>query len=181
MTQWTLGSLRCAFAHLDQARVNGLAWNVLRLDRDESKPLSETAVLQFLVADWLSCLSDQMGFINDAQIQWILKAISPALEEIAEPVVRFEVPGPPITLMIADYRYVACSGEAVFHDFINMTRLVQLPVPAVTHLMCDLRALYFRFQDHQEAVRTQEGSQDGRLHRQSRRAAGSAPCAPDVR
>ena len=95
--------------------------------------------LMVWVGDWLS----HLNMFSDAQIYEILKFIKPEVESF-EQYVSAGIDRRIATLAVCDSRWVSFTGITSFYDTETAELATELGEYAVTHIMCDLAALWHR-------------------------------------
>ncbi len=126
-------------------RITRALWSA----KDPDRELELSEQLQFMLIDWLSHLE----FVTDATSIAIVQFVTNALEDYAKHLGgRIRQLAPIFTVVICDCRWVSCTGMEKFFDLEESEVVEQLPAFAVTHLMCDVTALYFRTVNRFERV-----------------------------
>jgi hypothetical protein len=107
------------------------------LNKDEIKRMTKAVgtdlPLLIHLGEWLT----HLNLFSDAQVYDILNFVKSGIENSGA------------TLAIADGRWVSFTGNTVFLDTATGETLPELPVFAVTHIMCDITALKLRMEQRQ--------------------------------
>jgi hypothetical protein len=139
----SLEQLKRVMVTLEPGRLAYLVQGFLKVRRNEWSDLGLACQLQLLLCDWMA----HLGFVSDQQQNAILtevrrdlltwKAFFSVEFEQARPISAF-------TLTISDGRYVLVTGRNAWFDLQTETAIERLPDPCVTHIVCDVPALYLR-------------------------------------
>jgi hypothetical protein len=160
---------------LDEGAVKRLTRTLWPYRRPDE--LDEHECLQLSVADWLT----HLGIVSDAQVVATVNAVRPQLARLAVELVECErSAAPSFSLVLCDGRWVSCTGREAFFDLEEFNEVGSLPEFAVTHIVCDVTALYFRsvkrlerlrkIQETREGARTDVGDLDTEMSRKEGRA-----------
>jgi hypothetical protein len=143
MTHPSLEEWCKCLSSLDKPQINMLVRSVFKLTSEEEKSLPLFRQLQMALYDWLT----HLGVFSDAQQHSVLSGVSESLEKFScelEESLRENASKPTFTATVCDCRYVSCSGRLGVMDVSECEELETLPEHAVTHIICDLTALYCR-------------------------------------
>ena len=143
MTHPSLEEWRKCLSSLDKPQINMLVRNVFQLTSEEEKSLPLFRQLQMALYDWLT----HLGVFSDAQQHSVLSGVSENIEKFSRELGASLLENalkPTFTVTVCDCRYVSCSGRLGVIDVSECEELETLPEHAVTHIICDLTALYFR-------------------------------------
>jgi hypothetical protein len=88
-----------------------------------------------------------LGFVSDAQAGNILNRVAPALLEVFSPDADRITACMPFVLDFVGQRYVTWQTYGNWYDFIQDQDVEVVPVPIITHIVCDVRALNLSQQD----------------------------------
>lgn len=160
---------RCLYA-LDESAVKRLIRGVLGGDYVPTDSVELLRQLQILIADWLA----HLGVLTDAQQHMVItrfahtwdKYFVHTLSGLGDHGGR-----PGLTFAVSDCRWISCTYHEGFFDVEDCLMIPELPEVAVTHIMCDVTALYVKTQHRLVKIR-QNLSKDA-AHGNSVRSDGS--------
>jgi hypothetical protein len=148
---------------LTDGQVKRFIRSVLKLPYVPDGSATSGLRLQLCLLDWILHVT---GVLNDAQAGDALEHFQEELGWLGEALdscPRAEWPA--ILFSVADGRWASVSNGKHFFDVKECEPLRELPIPAVTHVMCDLGALYSRterrLQLEQERRRKRQEPDDG--------------------
>lgn len=119
------------------------------------KAVNPTSEFTLAVADWLK----HLNLFSDAQLYDILKFGQEIIEGLDQDLTAGRTPQYAITLVVSDGRWVTLPGKTCFLDVKYSTELPELENPAITHIACDLIALW-----HQWSIRKRQNDQFAATH-----------------
>jgi len=134
---------------------------------DLHEPVSMLMQLQLAIADWLT----HLGMLSDSQVASIIKHFDPYLREWAQtiqPALKDDEQ-PTLTLAVCDGRWVSCTGKRNILDVEEHEVVDELPKFAITHVICNVTALYFSMLYRLDILRKRRGNKE----------AGDDPEIPD--
>ena len=144
MYQPTLAELKQVLYVLDEPAPKRFVRTVLNDDYVLEGHVSAKQQVQILVHDWLA----HLGIFSDAQQYEVVRAFEASWEGMAAWIEHCgnRTEKPTFTLAICDYRWVSCNLEADegFYDVQESDRVPEMPAQAVTHVICNLTALWMR-------------------------------------
>ena len=143
MTPPSLEEWQKCVSSLEKSQLNMLVRSILQLSSEEKEALPLFRQLQIALCDWLA----HLGVFSDAQQHAVLSGVGESLEKFSNELdesLRENVLKPTFTVTVCDCRYVSCSGRLGMIDVSECEELETLPEHAVTHIICDLTALYCR-------------------------------------
>lgn len=113
-------------------------------DMDEwtTQSIGHSDFLAIILADWLTRLR---VLFNEAQVQDIVSRAP--LDAWNTQIREDENKQGPLTVFILDVvegRWIVYTGRTGFYDAVEGSTIDELPYPAVTHIFCDVTALYNR-------------------------------------
>lgn len=100
--------------------------------RRMTKAVGSDLPLLVYLGEWLT----HLNVFSDAQVYDILRFVKSGIEQAT-------------TLAVADSRWVSFSGNRTFLDTHTSEEVDELPAYAVTHIICDIRALQARMEHRQ--------------------------------
>ena len=105
------------------------------------KEPADAAILVAALANWLY----EWRLFGDLGIYDVVKKLEPAVCQLAEDLAVDDDSAPSILILtVHDGRWTACTGWQQFFDVQTGKEVEELPGPAVSHLSCDITALYWR-------------------------------------
>lgn len=131
----------------------------LQLNVEDDEPLELLPRIQLGLFDWVSHLG-----LPDTWPWDLVQAIKKPLEIFAEDMAKIDENDadgyPMFQILLADHRFLGCTALDAWYDMEEAEPLEELPRPAVTHIHCDLTALYFRLQERVETLRKRKEAPD---------------------
>lgn len=123
----------------------------LHIEVGSGGDIDPLACVKLALADWIA----HLGLFTDAQVNELIGAINPQLDEFVASLEGDSIPV--FTVAICDGRWVSCVGRESFFDVKEYEEIKQLPEYCVTHIMCDVTQLYARMKHR---VTRMEGSKE---------------------
>lgn len=128
---------------------------------DDSIVPLEDAIL-VLLEDWMA----HLGVFTDAQRGEIVRQVRTHVKDcaFAYSLAMEHSPNemPLFRLVISDWRWVSCDGRQKFFDLEEMEEVLELPKEAITHVTCDVTALFLWAMARVNRVRKMASA--GRIH-----------------
>jgi len=174
-----LGLLRRVLVHLDDRSFNNLARAHLKLTQGDGQLVPIVAQLQLALADWIAHLGK---YLNEQQMVTLVMHYGPRIQAYGSRAAHAlglgqEPPG--LMLTISDGRWVHTNHCLAWFDLEAERDVPELPAPCVTHILCDVAALYQRLCDRLDRVQGGgRGNSDpgfGRSVEQTRGGPGAGP------
>lgn len=146
--------LRRCLSSLEKPQFNMLLRSILGVSKSGDE-LSLENQFKIVLCDWFA----HLGFLSDAQQHAAIESLGENLDSFArswESLVGLETSvdsKPTFTVSVCDCRYISCSGKLELFDVDECVHVTELPEHAVTHIICDLTALYCKTQRRLAHVR----------------------------
>ncbi len=112
---------------VSQAQARRFVRTCLRTAYNPEDPIPKTIQVQLALFDWLTHIG-----MEDTASWEILRVIEPAIEQKGS---KF------LHLVLADLRWVGCTGREDWYDLRSSQNIPELPREAVTQIHCNVRAL----------------------------------------
>lgn len=124
--------------------------------------LTGAEIVQICLLDWFA----HHGALSDAQqlaaIKWMLPQTCHFASYLGLAEQWTPEKKPTLTVSLSDYRFISVIGKEQFFDAKECDIIAELPVEAVTHVMCDITALVGRMIGRVNRIKG--GSHDGTHH-----------------
>lgn len=146
MTPVTIEQLKRVLVTLEPERFAYLVRGYLKVQPHQVKNVPLLMQLKLMLSDWMH----HLGFISDQQQQQIMTRRNRDLAEfqaflsVAVETNKPTAELPSFVVTISDGRYVSTTANEHWLDLQIDEEIPELPEPCITHVSCDVTALYLR-------------------------------------